>query len=136
VGISRIDQPEKNNHGYYVRLTRQGEQYAKFFSDKRYGGKRKAKKAAKEFLEELEAELPPVNLVGIKSVRNKSGYVGVNRTKSTSRGHTYEYWQAFWNSGGVRRSAKFSINKYGAREAKKLAIAARKQWAEEFGEPE
>jgi hypothetical protein len=47
-GISRIDQPEKHNHGWFVRLTRNGEQFNAFFSDKKNGGKGKALVLAKK----------------------------------------------------------------------------------------
>jgi AP2 domain len=134
VGISRIDQPEKKNFGYYVRLTWRGTQYAKFFSDKKYGGKRKALKAAEQYFDELDEQMPLESQVGRMSVRNSSGIVGVSRTKSSSRGHRYEYWQAWWGSGGDRRSAKFSINKYGEDKAKELAIQARQKWEDEFKE--
>jgi hypothetical protein len=132
VGISRIEQPSKNNYGYYVRLTRQGNQYAKFFADKRYGGKRNALKAARELYHELVEVMPPAkSSVGRKTARNTSGIVGVSRTKSTRKGHTYEYWQAWWGSGDERKSVKFSILKYGEEDARKLAVKARKQWERE-----
>jgi AP2 domain len=132
VGISRIEQPSKNNFGYYVRLTRQGTQYAKFFADKRYGGKRKALKAARDLYHELVEVMPPAkSSVGRKTVRNTSGVVGVSRTKSTRKGHTYEYWQAWWGSGEERQSVKFSILKYGEDEARQLAVKARKKWERE-----
>jgi hypothetical protein len=131
VGISRIEQPEKKHFGYYVRLTWRGTQYAKFFSDKKYGGKRKALKAAEQYFDELDAQMPLDSQAGRMSVRNTSGIVGVSRTKSTSRGHRYEYWQAWWGSGEYRKSVKFSIHKYGEEEAKELAIQARRKWEQE-----
>jgi hypothetical protein len=45
-GVSRIDQPEKKNHGWYVRITLKGETQQKFFADKTHSGKTKALKAA------------------------------------------------------------------------------------------
>lgn len=47
-GITRIDQPEKFNHGWFVRITRQGKTYSMFFSDRLNGGKGKALAAAKK----------------------------------------------------------------------------------------
>lgn len=128
MGISRIEQPEKNHFGYYVRLTWRGRQYAKFFADKKYGGKRMALNAAEEYFDQLDAQMPIDSQVGRMSVRNTSGIVGVSRTMSTSRGHHYEYWQARWGSGDQRKSAKFSIHKYGEETAKQLAIKARQAW--------
>jgi len=133
VGISRIEQPEKKHFGYYVRLNWRGTQYAKFFADKKYGGQQKALKAAEAHFDELDEKMPLDSQVGRMSVRNRSGIVGVSRTKSASRGHQYEYWQARWGSGNDRKSAKFSIHKYGEEEAKNLAITARKTWEKEAG---
>ncbi|NJR52298.1 MAG: AP2 domain-containing protein [Leptolyngbyaceae cyanobacterium CSU_1_3] len=128
MGISRIEQPDKKHFGYYVRITWRGTQYAKFFSDKKHGGKQKALAAAEQYFDELDAEMPLDSQAGQMTIRNTSGIVGVSRTKSTSRGHSYEYWQARWGSGEQRKSAKFSIHKYGEKEAKQLAIEARKNW--------
>lgn len=133
MGISRIEQPEKKHFGYYVRLNWRGTQYAKFFSDKKYGGKQKALKAAEAYFDELDEKMPLDSQVGRMTVRNSSGIVGVSRTKSASRGHSYEYWQARWGSGAERKSAKFSIQKYGEDKAKQLAISARKAWEREAG---
>jgi len=60
-GVSRIDQPEKHNHGFYVRLTRNGKKFAKFFSDKKFKGKNKALVAAKAHYAELAAKNPPMS---------------------------------------------------------------------------
>lgn len=60
-GISRIDQPSKHNHGFYVRLTRAGKQFSKFFSDKKTGGKAKALNAAKDHYKELTSSHPRVS---------------------------------------------------------------------------
>jgi hypothetical protein len=57
-GISRIDQPAKKNHGWYVRITFKGVINQKFFSDKTHGSKPKALKAAQEHRDELVAQLP------------------------------------------------------------------------------
>ncbi len=53
-GISRIDQPEKHNHGYYVRVYRCA---SKFFADKVHGGKRRAFEAAESHRNALFATL-------------------------------------------------------------------------------
>lgn len=128
MSISRIEQPEKNNFGYYVRVTRKGKQHAKFFSDSQNGGKRKALLAARGHQQELLDQLPLESRRGQKTIRNSSGRVGVSRSKSASRGHEYEYWQASWSEGDERRSVKFSVSKYGEERAKRLAIKARRDW--------
>lgn len=56
-GISRIDQPSTRTHGWFVRAgfyTRRdgtsAPRHRKFFGDVTYGGKRRALKAAAEYL--------------------------------------------------------------------------------------
>jgi hypothetical protein len=58
-GISRIDQPEKKNHGWYVRVTYKGKTEQKFFADKAHGTKPKALKMAQEHRDHLVTLLPP-----------------------------------------------------------------------------
>jgi hypothetical protein len=56
-GISRIDQPSTRTHGWFVRagFYRRSDgsyvpRYRKFFGDVTYGGKRRALRAAQEYL--------------------------------------------------------------------------------------
>ncbi|MDD5261337.1 MAG: hypothetical protein PHD76_05750 [Methylacidiphilales bacterium] len=60
-GVSRIDQPEKHNHGFYVRLTARKKHFSKFFSDRKHGGKAKALVAAKKFYAGLRKANPPTD---------------------------------------------------------------------------
>ncbi|MEO0417036.1 MAG: AP2 domain-containing protein, partial [Verrucomicrobiota bacterium] len=57
-----------------------------------------------------------------------SGVPGVTHVVSKSKkGKTYEYWQAAWvGDNGKRKTAKYSISRYGSDEALKLATKARK----------
>ena len=56
-GLCRFDLDEKKVHGFMVRIMRRGKMHQQFFSDKRFGGKRKSKAAAMTRLEELKEEL-------------------------------------------------------------------------------
>src|SRR5215216_4259206 len=97
MAISRIDQPEKHNHGYYVRLTRDGKTQYKFFPDKSSGGKRAARRAAKEYEAELLEKAALLKKRPRKpSVPNTSGKVGVSRTSYGYGAEASEYWQAAW----------------------------------------
>lgn len=60
-GISRIDQPSTRTHGWFVRAGfhlrpngTYGPRHRKFFGDVSHGGKRKALRAAKEYLAKLD----------------------------------------------------------------------------------
>jgi hypothetical protein len=59
-GISRIDQPEKRTHGYFVRLARAGKTHSAFFPDKTHGGQEQALAAAQEHYQKLLAKFGPV----------------------------------------------------------------------------
>ena len=97
-GISRIDQPEKKNHGFYVRITNKGKTTQKFFPDKSCGGKSKAQKMAKAFRDKIFNKLPKARKEAAASRRKRikqSGVTGVTHVVSKSAaGKVYAYWQA------------------------------------------
>ena len=131
-GISRIDQPDKKNHGFYVRITHNGKQQQKFFSDKTYKGKNKALAAARKYRDSLVAKLPKSKQEEVSRPRRKlkkSGQTGVTHViaKAPSGNKEYNYWQASWeDKSGVRKTAKFSFDRYGEKEALRMAINARR----------
>ncbi|MEZ5328399.1 MAG: AP2 domain-containing protein [Verrucomicrobiales bacterium] len=130
-GISRIEQEEKKNFGWNVRVTYNGETTHKYFPDKSCGGKNKALKLAREFRDGVVKKLPKVKQeAASRALRKvkKSGVTGVTHVVSTAGGgKSYEYWQAAWeDKEGARRTAKYSIGRYGNKEALELAIQARK----------
>ncbi|HEX8186190.1 MAG TPA: AP2 domain-containing protein [Blastocatellia bacterium] len=129
MAISRIDQPDKHNHGYYVRVTRNGKTESKYFPDRASGGKRAARRAAKEYEADLLEKASLLKKRPPKpSARNTSGKVGISRTSYRYGAEASEYWQAAWvDHKGRRRSAKYSIKKYGEDKAKRLALKARRQ---------
>jgi len=131
-GITRIDQPDKKNHGFYVRITHKGKSHQKYFPDKGLGGKTKALKAAREYRDKLLSRMPKYKQEAASRKKRrikKSGVTGVTHVLSKSlKGKHYEYWQAAWlDDDGRRRTAKFSIKRYGNDKALEMAIAARKE---------
>jgi uncharacterized protein YxeA len=129
-GISRIDQPQKKNHGFYVRITHKGKTTQKYFPDKASGSKAKALKLAKEFRDAVVAKLPKAKREAATLPRRKvkkSGLVGVTHVVSKSpAGTVYEYWQAAWDDAGKRKTAKYSITKHGDKKALDMAKKAKK----------
>jgi len=127
-GITRIDQPEKKNHGYYVRISHKGKNYQKYFPDKSSGGKGKALTAAKEYRNALLKKMPKYKQeAAARKPRRvkKSGVTGVTHVVSNSpKGKSYEYWQAAWIVKGKRKTAKFSISRYGDKKALAMAKKA------------
>lgn len=119
---------------------RRGYVTEQFFSDSIYGGKRKALDAAKELRDELEEEYRHYSrkeVARIKSVRNTSGVVGVRLAEEIKSDlpsqPVYRYWVAQWSpSPGVRKTRRFSVNKYGDKAAYRKAVAARKKGVREM----
>ncbi|MEX2579091.1 MAG: hypothetical protein WD342_08530 [Verrucomicrobiales bacterium] len=137
-GITRIDQPEKKNHGYYVRITHRGKSYQKYFPDKALGGKTKALNAAREHRNALLAKMPRYKQEAAAKKKRRikqSGITGVTHVVSRSpKGKTYEYWQAAWVDGGAKRkTAKFSISRYGDDKALTMARKARRDGVKNHG---
>ena len=130
-GISRIDQPEKKNHGFYVRITNKGKTSQKFFPDKSCGGKSKAQKMAKAFRDKIFKKLPKSRQSAAASRRKRikqSGVTGVTHVVSKSAaGKVYAYWQAAWTEGTKRKTAKFSVTKNGDKKALELAIKSKRK---------
>ncbi|HKI69901.1 MAG TPA: hypothetical protein VKA67_09955 [Verrucomicrobiae bacterium] len=128
-GISRIDQKEKRTHGFFVRLCRRGKIYNGFFADKTYGGKQTALKAAQQYYGELQRKHKPMTRklwAQIPRRKGRSGLVGVQRVVVRRPGYNQIYWKATWSPRRhlVRRKM-FSVQKYGAKKAKALAVRAR-----------
>lgn len=130
-GISRIDQPDKKNHGFYVRITHRGRTTQKFFPDKASGGKGKAQTLARAYRDKVFARLPKVRREAAARRRKRikqSGVTGVTHVVSKSTtGTIYSYWQAAWVVRGSRKTAKFSISRYGEKKALEMAKRAKRR---------
>lgn len=96
-----------------------------------------AEKAAIKRWRELRKVFPVLTKRRFREVIRKptaSGIPGVSRITTYSKGHAYDVWKACWTSrNGIRRSKQFSINKYGEKEAKRLAIKTRMESLDKFG---
>ncbi|MBA2501591.1 MAG: hypothetical protein H0V27_01810 [Pyrinomonadaceae bacterium] len=131
--ISRVDQEKKNQHGWLVRMMRDGRKFQKFFYDGTYGGKTNALRRAKEHRDELLRQYPPSvrgNMFNRTNRRNTSGHAGIHKTRSLKRGRIYDVWQAGWvlpNGQHVNRKFHYSPDGRSEAAALKLAIKARKE---------
>ena len=135
-GISRIDQPEKRNHGWFVRITLKGEVNSKFFADKSHEGKAAALAEARRHRDALVRKLPKDRIDSLARRRRhvkKSGIKGITHVVThDTTGRKYEYWQAAWRGrDGRRHSAKFSIAELG----EKRALDHAKKHLQEIGVP-
>jgi hypothetical protein len=136
-GISRIDSPAKRQHSWLARYRAADRMISKQFSDKSYGGKTKALRAAQRWLEaqrrvhppgrSLE-EFPPFQL---QPVRSNTGIRGISRTYDHARRDRsvkLECFSVTYSEGGKRGCTKFYLHNYETEaEALADAIAFRRQ---------
>lgn len=140
-GISRID--SGSTHGYFVRAYRNRKVYSKLFSDRKCGGKTKAHKLAKAYLNELREHVanipkePRKRRIVVSDSRNTTGELGVSRvTKKGPNGTKHECYSVSWRpEPGVQKCTSFSIKKYGEKKAFKLAVAHRRKMMREIHGP-
>jgi len=137
--ISRIDQPEKNNHGWYVRVHFQGRQISKFFADQKHGGQKKALSNALEYRDRTEKKLgKPRSERPVFVPRKKKGVVGVRETVYRTRAADGEprespVYEVTWSpKPGVVGRTSVSIRKWGRREAYRRAKDIRRDKEREY----
>ncbi len=130
-GITRFDL--ENRRGYMVRIARGGNRIHQYFSDSKYGGKRKALAAAKAAYADLLEELGPAESSTRDKLtsRNTTGVVGVHVAYSQDNRYPgceyYAYCASWVTEDGKREKASFAWNKYGQDVALELAILARQE---------
>jgi hypothetical protein len=139
--ISRIDQPEKRTHGWYVRVRFAGQEVSKFFSDKLHGGKKKSLDAALAYRNETEKEFGKPRTdrpVVARQPRRKNDIVGVRyavKRASTAAGDTSEspVYEVTWSPRpNVVQRTSVSIKKWGKKEAFRRACEIRREKEREF----
>ena len=114
-----------------VRICRKGKRINEFFSDTRYGGKRKARKAADVRYNELCEQLGPVEPATKNKItsRNETGKVGVHIAHLVDNRYSnceyFAYCASWVTEDGKRAKINFSWNKYGEAEAWELACYVR-----------
>jgi hypothetical protein len=132
--LTRFTYDTTDFKGWRVAYTRAGETFVKYFSDKKYGTGKKSLAAAEEFLEKLKEILSPIpSQTNLRKAGAGAGQVGVHRTAPKEGGSGSAVWVATWSEDGKRKSRKFSVVRYGEREAKRLAVEARKRAEEVTG---
>ena len=133
-GISRIDSKRSHSHGWFVRIYyKTPKEHRKFFSDGKYGGKKKASEQAKAYRDEYIRKYPPPEKLPYRrepTRRNTSGEVGVSETYNrTKSGEKIPCFSVFWApKKNVKKSKAFYHHEYGSREeAFREAVKFRKE---------
>jgi hypothetical protein len=133
--LTRFDYESTGFKGWRVSVTRHGEIFTRYFSDRQFSGSSKKSLAAAQaalaaFLKELEKS--PVTTAR----RAPKGRVtGVSETTylNPASGETRVLWVASWPEEGKRKVVKFPVAKLGARKAKQMALDARREAEERLG---
>lgn len=97
----------------------------KSFSDKKYGGKQKAKQAATLYRDRRKPNFPHRPPCHQKHSLNTSGKVGVSKYLSTST-KKHLGWIAFWWEKHKQKNVRFTFKEYGP-HAYPEAVQCRKQ---------
>ncbi len=144
-GISRIDSKVCRTYGWYVRVRFNGKIVSKMFSDLKYGGRAKALMKARRFYKKTMRKLVkrhtdfntdkiPIKTIISRNDRNNTGVVGVQKiVRQKKDGTLYQAYRANWTeTDGKSKTKFFSVEKYGDRQAFKLACELRKAKLLEF----
>lgn len=132
--LTRFSYESTGFKGWRVSITRHREVFTRYFSDRECGGMKKAQDEAQKC---LNAFLPKLNAAQVVTSKRKgaNGHTGVSEVVITKPrgGETKVMWVASWPEDGTRKAAKFPVSKYGARQAKQLAVKTRKDAEERLG---
>ncbi|MBU0728414.1 MAG: AP2 domain-containing protein [Proteobacteria bacterium] len=123
-GIARIDQVSKRTHGWYARVRYLGETHAKFFADKKCGGRYSGLLAALSWRDTTEKKLgkerTDKHVVTVSN--NNTGVVGVRFNNELNR-----YEVSWLTPVGRQGKTSVSIRRHGKKKAFALACNIRKE---------
>lgn len=124
--VRRIDDRAKRMLGWLVQYSVAGRHTRKFFSDLAFGTSAQAQAAAEVFAIKDLGEHQEIRSLRRKLMPRRNtphGIPGVTRHARPEG--TSAFWLACWTQDGVRHQKKYSISRYGEREARELAFATR-----------
>ncbi len=121
-GINRLDYI--NNHGWWVRVTRDNAQFKKLFSDGLHGSPEQSLHAAIKYRHEIISSFP----VTLKTQSGRSLPLEPNqriwRIETKGKKQPYICWKARWYDENFKAHNKsFSVKKFGEKEARLMALS-------------
>ena len=136
-GLYREDNGPEGTR-FRILLAREKYSFQEYFY---FGGKVTEKEARASAIQRwrvITSAHPPMTKRRFREILrrpNDSGIVGVTRIVTQVKGGEYEFWKATWtNIKGKRTSRQFSVNKFGEKKAKRMAIVARREALDELGD--
>lgn len=125
--LVRVNWPERQLVGWRVQFSSNRKRVIRFFSDRKFKGNRKALAAAQEFATAATRHLQELlHLQRRLNPRSNTRFSIPRITRIEAKNNRSAFWVAYWsNVKGVNTQRKFSVKKFGEREAKSMAIRAR-----------
>lgn len=133
--ITRFAYESTGFKGWRVSITRFGETFTQYFSDKKCGGAKKSLARAEACREWLDQRLNKAETVTKVKRATKGHVIGVSciTPPPTRSGKVNLVWLASWPENGKRVVIKFPTKKHGAKQARQMAINVRKEAEERLG---
>ena len=129
--LYEVNYPEQSQVGYLVKGLRRGRRFHEIFNFSRYSSEEECLKAAKSRAMTLHNLYPPLTRREYAQIRRrnwKNKIVGVRRCIKKVKGFEYDFWEASWSPRpGVVKKRLFSVNKYGDKEAERMALKMREE---------
>jgi hypothetical protein len=137
--IIRQETTGKTAAGWKVNLKRRSRYMHKYFPDAKYGGRENALEAAQAYLDSLMSAASNPDYMLWRRIKkpatNTSGIVGVGRYAVKYRKRRRLLWQAMWeDADGKKHCKRYFVSTHGERQAKALAVAARRDAMAELHE--
>ncbi len=128
----------KDGMRYRIVISHKGQIIQEYFYFRDKKSEKDAKDRAMVRWTKIREKIPVLTKRRFREIERKpssSGIVGVARIIHSAGGHEYEFWRSTWTDiKGKRKTRMFSVNKYGEKKAKKLAVDTRKEALDALGD--
>jgi hypothetical protein len=136
-GLYREDNGPEGTR-FRIVISREKTLFQEFFYFRGQSAERKARASAIARWHQINLAFPPMTKRRFREIIRRptgTGIAGVTRIVTKVKNGEYDFWKATWTTlKGKRISRQFSVNKYGKRNARKLAIAARQEALDAMGD--
>lgn len=134
LNLTRFSYESTGFKGWRVSVTRHGEVFTRYFSDRQAGSMKKSQEAAQKCLAALLSKIDATPVVSTrrKASGKQAGVTEQHLVKPGSK-EAKVAWIASWPEEDRRKVVKFPVSKYGARKAKQMAVETRREAEERLG---
>jgi hypothetical protein len=136
--LYRVNYPEHGQVGFLVKLNRKRKRIYRVFNFSQYTSQAECRKHAETYAREVNEKYPALTrreLAELLRPGSTRGMVGVRKISKEVKGRPYAFWEASWSPRPNEAKKKlFSVDKYGEKEAKRLAMEARREGLQSMAE--